>query len=322
MPQFSRRQVLQAVGSTSLATLASIPGSGCKQEPQASASNIDPSLYLIFAGAWVFYFGDKTLTATTVHCSDHGYDMGVSWPDAQPRMMLGKDHTYTVTVKGSYNPAPPVGMLLKPLLDSGEGLILNGNRCKPTIPAGGRTVCLPLPSSISQAGLISPVTINVDPMLLQKPVKKWPAALVLVYSGNWDRAIIESCDDTEPTVSIKAGDLKYSHLSFRTYVASEANEEPDCKVDCAKLNRAIAHASDVIRASMTDILGLQNPPQNPVGFPSCSSAAAGQSDNWQVLIERGPNTNIEYPEIGMPETPCKKFANLHNCAAGTMIVGT
>jgi hypothetical protein len=319
MPEISRRQVIQGVAGASLAALTSTTISGCKKPARTPLTTPDPSLYLIFTGAWAFYFPDNnTLTAATTHFPEHRYDLGISRPDGLPRMPLTEGKNYTVKLQSPSDPPASIGSVLDAMARSGQGLILKSSACKPTIPAGARTVSLPIPSLISPAALIHPVKINLDQSVMQTSVTKWPTALVLVYSGNWGGMTITS-DPTEPTVSLKAGDLPYSHVSFRTCLASECNMPPDCTIDCTKINNAIAHASDVLK-SILGLLGLANVPNAPFTFDPCIPAANGHSDQWDLVVERGPNNNIYEPEVGMPEIACDRYSQLHNCAAGTVIV--
>jgi hypothetical protein len=322
MPEISRRKVIQSVAGASVAALSSSSLSSCRNPTMATpTSTPDPSLYLIFTGAWALYFpDDKSLIATTTHFNEHQYDFGVSRPDGLPRVPLTQGKTYDVTIKGAYSPSSIDTLLAS--INPGDALILKGSACKPAIPVGGRTIRLPLPSSISPAALVHPVDIDYDSSVMQAPLANWPTALVLVYSGNWDTVTLSSdpIDPTEPTVRLKAGDLPYAHFSFRTCLADECNVPLDCKINCTKINSDISHAGHVFK-SMLDAVGLTKALKLPFNSHPCIPDSSGQSGKWDIQIDRGADhLDVHELELGMPATACTHFSSLRNCASGTFIV--
>ena len=316
MPKISRRQAIQGVAGASLAALASTAISSCKKSTKAAP---DPSLYLIFTGAWAFSFENGRVLVLTTDFVDHSYDLGVSLPKGQPRMTIEKGKCYNVEVPG-HSSTSTFKDLVKPL--AGNALILNNIPRRPIPqPTDSRTLSLPLPSSISPAALLTHVTINNV-----SDVNEFPTALALIYSGAWSSVTITRAGDPEPMVNIARADLPHGHLSFRTCMATECNTTFKCVVpDCDKLNNIdIPHATAVFD-SLMGLFDFQHAPiPSPVPtitIPRCDAQANGASRPWPVSIDPGPNSNIDPSEVGMPPVPCK-FSQLHNCASGTIIVGS
>jgi hypothetical protein len=318
MPEISRRQVIQSVAGASLAALASTSVSSCKRPAMAGPNPPDPSLYLIFAGAWAFSFENGGVLVLTTDFVDHSYDLGVSLPQDQPRMTLEKGKCYDVAVKG-YSPAGTYSDFVSSLGD--QALILNKIPRKPISKETDiRTISLPMPTSISPAALLKGVTIDNA-----SGVKEFPTALALIYSGAWESVTITRADNLQPKVNIKREDLPHGHLSFRTYMTKECNTIPDCSVlNCDKLNDDIDHAKTVFD-SLMGLFDFKNAPTpSPVPtitIPKCDAHANGTSHPWPVGIVPGPNANIDRSEVGMPAATCR-FSQLHNCASGTVIVGS
>ncbi len=315
MPEISRPQAIQTIASTSAAALSSMALAGCKQSQKAALAAVpDPSnLYLIFTGAWVLCLENNQINVMTTHSDEHSYDLGVSRPAGQPRMPLEKDQVYTVNING-YSPASTISNLLSPL--AGQALILQGVACKPIKPAGARTISLPMPSSIGLNAILDGVTLNVGTSTVQK---QWPTAFALVYSGPWTYMTVTSSDGPQPMVNVSADTIPYSHLSFRTCLTTECNMSPDPTVHCDKVNKDIAHAKKVF-GSLTAMLDFGSRSAPTLDFPPCTQGASGGSDKWPVTIECGLDNNIDPTEVGMPENGCNRYAHLHNCAAGTIIV--
>jgi len=75
----------------------------------------------------------------------------------------------------------------------------------------------------------------------------------------------------------------------------------------------VDHANKVF-TSFLQFLQVANIPTQPVAFEPCTQGI------WPLKVEHGSNANVEDYEIGIDHPIC--FANLHNCASGTMIVGS
>ena len=256
------------------------------------------------------------MNIVTTDFADHTDDLGISWPSGQPRMPIEKGSTYTVSVAG-YTPAANSQALVASMKSDSQGLIFTNVKRLSSMPAGLRTISLPMPSAIHPAALLSGIAINVDPSITQIPsIQSWPAALAFIYSG-WTSASVTSSDTTQPVVTLNSGPI--THLSFRTCLTAKCNMPLNCAIDCTEIAADVAHAQIVFK-SMMDLLDLGAKSAPTLKFPGCTPGPTGAGGTWGVSIDPGSDPNIDKSEVGMP-VECGHFANLHNCAAGVGIVG-
>lgn len=342
----SRREVLR--------NLAAFSAVGCLSHgplaiKELSLATAPPSLppvtandfYLILTGAWLLSFDlvpGKVCAVTTDFKAMHKYDfLKSSDSSAKPQSIEINDISkpYMVSVNG-YTPADSSQTLVKDMVSAKQGLIFQKVTTDLSTTSSLRIVEADLPTYIHPAAVLSGVSITIDPHISQiAGPTTLPSAYILIYSGNWTSANVTSPDASQSNLSYQSGSP--SHVRFRVCPTGTCDSIPST-VDCTMVANEEQHNHDVF-LSLLRLLTIPSGLVTDIQFPTCTQG------NPYLCIAKGEDQSVTNNEVGLPDTPqpctaakekakSKKspnthtdqfniaYANLHNCAASGMIVGS